>query len=230
MPSGTRWLHDLNPFERAAEILATDLREAVQAGGSPRLAIPGGSAMAAVAPTRKRLGMNWEQIRLTWVDERCVPATSPDSNRGTAARAGLLNDPGPALALPLYEDGESGLQAVTRCEAALAEQFDRALDVALLGMGEDGHVASLFPEAAPPGERARVAHVTSSPKPPAERITLTLKVLNTASHCILVAAGESKRRALDRLARGDPTLPASSLSRLTVITDLSPDTFPGDNR
>ncbi len=220
----------MNPIERTAEILAAVLGEIVRAGRSPRLAIPGGSAMNAVVPTRDKLGTNWEQVRLTWVDERCVPASSPDSNRGTAARAGLLNDPDPAIALPLYVDGESGSQAVARCQAALDVQFDRALDVALLGMGEDGHVASLFPGTAPPEEDAWVAYVTSSPKPPPERITLTLEFLDTASHCILLATGESKRCALERLARGDPSLPASSLTRLTVITDLDPETFPGGNQ
>ena len=185
----------------------------------PRLAIPGGSAVAALGPTRTKLGQAWAQVRLTWVDERCVPLADAESNRGSAYRAGALDaDTPPALELPLFRDGETGAQAVARVESALDRGFDGALDVLLLGMGEDGHVASLFPGHRQGG--ARVAHITASPKPPPERITLTRSFLQTAGETVLLAAGESKRAALSRLLRGDP-LPAHGLAGLTVVTDLA---------
>ena len=106
-------------------------------------------------------------------------------------------------------------------ESALTEIFDGAVDVLLLGMGEDGHVASLFPGwSAPPG--ARVAFVAASPKPPPRRVTLTRSMLVNARCAILVATGEAKRSALDRLLAGDPALPAQGLPGLTVVTDLDP--------
>jgi 6-phosphogluconolactonase len=186
---------------------------------APRLAIPGGSAAAAIGPARERLGRAWADVCLTWVDERCVPFSDAGSNRGSAYRTGAL-DAGwpPALELPLFRDGETGDQAVARVECALDAAFDGALDVLLLGMGEDGHVASLFPGRQPHG--GRVCHVTASPKPPPERITLTRSFLGTACAAVLVAAGEPKRAALTRLVRGDPSLPAHGLRALTLVTDL----------
>lgn len=217
MAEGPRVLRSDEPVVAASELLALAISRFRDA---PRLAIPGGSAVAALGATREKLGSVWARVRLTWVDERCVPLAHAESNRGSAYRAGALDaEAPPALELPLFRDGETGAQAVSRVESALDRGFEGALDVLLLGMGEDGHVASLFP--GDPQGHARVAHVTASPKPPPERITLTRSFLRTASETVLLAAGESKRAALSRLLRSDPTLPAHGLAGLTVVTDLA---------
>lgn len=211
-----------DPVNAAGALLA-DAVEAVDRGrGAARLAIPGGSALAALGAARRRLGEAWSRVRLTWVDERCVPLAHEESNRGAAYRAGFLGDRcAPARELPLFLDGERGEEATTRVDSGLTQIFDGAVDVLLLGMGEDGHVASLFPGwSAPPG--SRVAFVESSPKPPARRVTLTRSMLVTARSAILLAAGEAKRAALGRLLAGDPTLPAHGLPGLTVVTDIDP--------
>ncbi len=232
MASGPAWIRDADPAAAAGALLAECLQRVDRERGAPRLAIPGGSALAALAAARDRLddlGTCWEHVRLTWVDERCVPEASAESNRGAAAREGLLDDPAPADVLPLFLDGEDGGRAVARVEAELAARFEAGLDVLLLGMGEDGHVASLFPGAPPPAA-ARVAHVTASPKPPPERITLTRPVLATARHAVLLATGLSKRSALERLRAGDPSLPAHGLPGLTVVTELDLGPDPGGKR
>jgi 6-phosphogluconolactonase len=100
----------------------------------------------------------------------------------------------------------------------LEDGFDGGLDVVLLGLGEDGHSASLFPGRAWPG--AAVHAVEDSPKPPPGRITLGLGLLAAAPVAVLLALGEAKAPALRRLLRRDPALPASALPRLTVVTDL----------
>lgn len=206
-----------DPAIAASELLFEAIARVPDA---PRLAIPGGSAVAALGPVRERLGRAWKRVRLTWVDERCVPLADAESNRGFAYRAGVLDaDDPPVLELPLFRDGETGAQAVARVESALDREFDGALDVLLLGMGEDGHVASLFPGRQPEGRRA--VYVTASPKPPPERITLTRSFLGTARETVLLATGESKRNALSRLLSGDTGLPAHGLPRLTVVTDLA---------
>ena len=211
-----------DPIDAAGALLADAVRTVDRARGAARLAIPGGSALAALGAAQGRLGDAWSRVFLTWVDERCVPFERGESNRGAAYRAGFLGaQRAPARELPLFLDGERGEEAVARAESGLTEIFDGAVDVLLLGMGEDGHVASLFPGwSAPPG--ARVAFVASSPKPPPQRVTLTRSMLVTARCTILVAAGEAKRAAVKRLLAGDPTLPAQGLPGLIVVTDLDP--------
>ncbi len=206
---------------RAAELLAEVVRAADCASGRARLAIPGGSALAAVAPARALLGATWRRVRLTWVDERCVPLADARSNRGTAMRSAALDagDP-PAELLPLLEDGENPADAIARVEAALATRFDGALDVVLLGMGEDGHIASLFGD---PSEStyARVAFVAANANAAEPRITLTRRMLATAASVVLVATGETKRGVIERVLAGDPALPASDLPGLVLVTNLA---------
>jgi 6-phosphogluconolactonase len=225
-PSTPRLRRADDVAREAGEALAEALRLVLAARDVARLAIPGGSALAALSFAREQLGESWQRVALTWVDERCVPEADPESNRGTARRRGLLFDPAPARCLALYEDDETPAQAVVRASAAIRGEFDGALDVLLLGLGEDGHIASLFPGSGlSPSDAALgdapVAHVADSPKPPADRITLTRPLLGTAGASILLATGELKRAALCRLLAGDEALPAHGLSRLQIFTDLT---------
>ena len=203
------------PLEVAGELL----RQAMAGLDRPRLAVSGGSAGEVLGLVRRALGAQWRQVRLTWVDERRVAFADPDSNRGTAYRRGYLDpaDP-PALELPLYLDGEAGDEASRRVEASLDRDFAGGLDLLLLGLGEDGHSASLAPGR--PWTRARVHAVEGFPKPPPSRMTLGLAFMATARVAVLVAFGSAKATALERLSRGDPALPASALRGLTVVTDL----------
>ncbi len=233
-----------DPVADAAEWLVERIRglaarsypseDSSQARSEIRLAIPGGTALAAVVRAATQLGEVWRRVALTWVDERCVPVASPESNRGEAMRRGVLPfesgipaarsaarsvERSPARVLPLFEDGEAPEAAVTRVGRRYVDEFSGALDVVLLGLGEDGHVASLFPGHFG-ATSAFAAYVPDSPKPPARRITLTRRALASAAHTLLFATGEGKRSALQRLRAGDPTLPATGLPGLVVVTDL----------
>src|SRR5262249_6431193 len=157
----------------AASLLADAVEAVDRARGGTRLGIPGGSALEAVRPMRLVIGRVWSRVRLTWVDERCVPFSDPESNRGAAYRAGALDPADPPLAeLPLYLDGERGEEAVARLQTSADVLFAGELDVLLLGMGPEGHIASIFPGKQFPSG-AHAAFVPDSPKPPPERITLT---------------------------------------------------------
>lgn len=205
------------------ETVAALITDALRGSARKRFGIAGGSAVKAVGAVRALLGpAQWAQVRLTWVDERIVDASSADSNRGAATKAGALSiaEP-PKLELPLVLDGETGESAVKRVSAAFTRDFEGALDVALLGMGEDGHVASLFP-----GHRlldemsAEFAWLDDSPKPPSGRVTMTRKILAqpTLTRFVL-ATGDSKRLALLHLLQGDSGLPMAQLGPITVVTD-----------
>jgi 6-phosphogluconolactonase len=220
---------DGRPFERAGELLAAAISSVLANKEHARLAIPGGSALGAASAAQLRLGNDWRRIRLTWVDERCVPIADSESNRGAAARLGIVRIGGiragetsPSLVLPLYEDEETPVSALDRVRRGWMRDFAGGLDVALLGMGSDGHVASLFPGGSAPTE-GWVAHVADSPKPPSDRITLTRAALATAGQLVLVAAGTSKREALQRLLSGDPELSAYGLEGLTIVSDIELD-------
>jgi 6-phosphogluconolactonase len=216
-------LSSRQPVAEAARRVAAAIAEADAALGSARWAIPGGSALAAVGPARRELEPAvWSRVRLTWVDERCVAPDDPDSNSGAAYRQGHLERSAPpAEELRLFLAGENPETARSRVEAGLLQGFGGGLDVVLLGLGEDGHIASLFPGHPALLAGGLVEAVLDSPKPPAARLTLTLRLLKAARATVILAMGEAKRAALLRLLRGDPGVPAAALPHLTIVTDLS---------
>lgn len=221
MTRGLEIVRSQRPAEAAGERLMQAIAAVDAQRGSCRLAIPGGSALAAllyVLKDRAFLDGAWARVRLTWVDERCVPVGSPDSNRGAYARLGL---PPVAVELPLWtdEDADPAL-AVARFEGAFSREFAGGLDVALLGLGEDGHVASLFPGHPALAATGAAVFVADSPKPPPGRISLTLPVLGATPLAVMVAAGPGKKMALQRVVGREAKLPSDALPGLFIATDL----------
>lgn len=210
---------------------AVRVRAALVAHG-PRLAISGGSALRVVARLFERAAtddavtIEPRELVLTWVDERVVPRASSESNAGEAERLVALPHH-----VPLLRDDEleAPSRAIARVERAIDEELRGALDVTLLGLGEDGHVASLFPRESGDdasvhrwdAPSARVMLVERSPKPPPRRLTLTRSFLATAKVHVVFAVGSGKRDAIARLRAGDPALPAAGLEGVVVITDAA---------
>ena len=195
-------------FERLA-------RDAVEARGRFACALPGGSVAERLFPALAKLDLPWEGVHVFFGDERAVPADHPDSNLGLARRLWL--DAVPAVVHPIPAQGD--LEAAARAYAAdLCTTLGTTpgdpprLDLALLGMGPDGHVCSLFPGRPLPG--GLVAVIRDSPKPPPLRLTLTMVVLAAARALWVVAFGASKAPAVrEAVERSGSPLPVARALR-----------------
>lgn len=212
-----------------ADVLAGLIGAALAARGVAHVALNGGSTPRPVYERLPGLVEDWSAVHVWFGDERCVPPGDEESNYRLASETLIAG-----AALPPEHvhrmRGELGPQDGARAYAAeLAEHLELddagipVLDAVHLGMGPDGHTASLFPEhpALAVTGWATVG-VEDSPKPPPERISLSLAALNAARARVLHVVGGDKRAMLAR-ALGQPTaeVPASLLARanLEVVTD-----------
>jgi 6-phosphogluconolactonase len=171
------------------------------------VALSGGSVMKIICPQLVaeplRTNVDWSGWHVFWADERCVPPISTESNYGVANRLLLRHVNIPRGQIYALDDTRGAPEAAEAYESILTRVFqpgaDRLprFDLILLGIGEDGHTASLFPDHPLLSETDRwVAPVSDAPKLPPERVTLTLPVINNARHVVFVAAGAEKRSIL----------------------------------
>jgi len=161
------------------------------------IGLSGGSLIDLLASIVPRLQLPWARLRFFFVDERFVPFTSDESTYGNY-HAKLFRQ------LPLTEKNvikiDPTLKSLEECtqdyQTKLQEiinEHDKSFDIILLGMGPDGHTASLFPNHSVLNiNKGLVTFVKDSPKPPPERVTLTLNTINQAKYKIAVVTGESK--------------------------------------
>lgn len=211
--TAVRSFEDLDALSRAAADEVVGIaRAAVAARGACAIALSGGSTPTRLFDELARRGRSaapWDQIDLWWGDERTVGPDHPDSNYGTA-RAHLI-DP---LALPparvhrIAGEHADPAAAARAYEAALTEALGAppVFDLVLLGMGADGHTASLFPGSPALAERTRavVANPVVSPlvRGATTRITLTAAALSAARHVRFLAAGADKAPTLAAVLAG----------------------------
>lgn len=177
--------------------------------------------------------VNWEATHVFFCDERCVPEGHPDRNDEAAFEALLRHVPIPEKnvhRVPVDEpDGaeryESDLRGAFSTFSASSSKGIPRFDLVFLGLGGDGHTASLFPGHPSLEEKQRlVLRVDDSPKPPPSRVTFTLPILNAARHVALLVTGKDKAPALARVLEGDESLPAAHLSpdgTLTILADTA---------
>lgn len=198
--------------------LVTSLVDAQAVGRVPQLVLTGGGIAdrihTAVAQSPARAAVDWSRVELWWGDERFLPSGDPDRNE-TQARRALLDhmDLDPSLVHPMAATDVAGddpdhaaeqyVDALTG--AASRRPGESMFDIVMLGVGPDGHVASLFPGRPALHDTRQVCAVRDSPKPPPTRITLTMPVLKRAREVWFVVAGEDKAEAVHRaLAGADP--------------------------
>jgi len=201
---------------RSAQWLAEALTRVLAGGGRCSFALSGGRTTGPIYRTLAGMKLPWERVDFYFADERCVPPGHPDSNY-LLVEESLLRPLGvkPEQVHRMRGELDDRDAAARAYEAVLPA----TLDVVLLGMGEDGHTASLFPGFSALEERQRrVLAIAGSPKPPPWRLTLTLPVLQGARHVLLVVAGEGKRDAVRRVMAGED-LPAARVSNAVWILD-----------
>lgn len=200
----------------AAETAAKELKEAIAKFGQATWVLAGGTApMGAyqILATEYKDSVEWDKVYVLLGDERCVPVGHPDSNWHQIAQALLdvITLPDTNKLRPKYElsaedaaaDYEQQLSTLPKTDTGLPR-----LDHVWIGMGEDGHTLSLFP-----GHPALqltdplVIPVHDSPKPPPDRISLTLKALKGTGSCLIMTAGAGKTEAVTKALSGDDSLP-----------------------
>ncbi|MBC3365358.1 6-phosphogluconolactonase [Pseudomonas sp. SWRI154] len=209
LPRGVTALAFKNPVllaESQALNVAEQLRAAIDGNGTATLVVSGGRSPVAFFQHLSKQALDWSKVVVSLADERWVPVEHADSNAGLLKRYLLQGPAAKARFLSLYS-------ASANLEAA-AEQADRLLaelppiDVLVLGMGDDGHTASLFPDSpnlakALDEQGARRCWPMLAPTVPHQRLTMSRALLASAKHKVLAISGQSKLTTLNAAVAGD---------------------------
>ena len=199
--------------EACAERLASALGEGISAGDKALFAGAGGSTPSPIYRRLAQADLDWSRVAVTLVDERHVPESSPDSNARLMRETLLTGPAAVARFIPLHHAAVTVDRAAAL--AARALQSEGPLDAVLLGMGEDGHICSMFPGSptlktllttalepavfgVPPGRDGMA--------PPQERISLNIPYLARARRVVLALTGAKKRAVFEAEAAGDPAV------------------------
>jgi 6-phosphogluconolactonase len=207
----------------AAEILARKILAAARARGRCTIALSGGSTPG---PVYEELGdsdlaqkVPWSQLEIYFADERAVPIDDPESNYRMVKETLLRSHPellGQVFRMPA--DAPDRDQAAKR----YARRLPDPLDLLVLGMGPDGHTASLFPGSPALDEKEQRVVAVTAPKPPPQRMTITPPVIERARVIVVMASGAEKAPMLARALGGEPdpkSVPAQLLRRATWVVD-----------
>lgn len=194
------------------------MRNQLEAGEQFHLTLTGGALGVAIAKEIAK-GINidsetkWLGLNVWWSDERFVPMNSPDRNDLEFCN---VLDPGKGVSVHRAEFDGDVEGAAARLDEALT---GIEMDLIILGMGSDGHVASLFPGKIHELETKNIFAVHDSPKPPAQRVTFSLRKINRAKEIWLIATGDAKADALTGLVNEDKVLPASHIKITRLLAD-----------
>ncbi len=223
--------------ESAAERFVDTAARAIDTAGRFMVALSGGSTPE---PFLRRLAspgyldrIDWEAVQVFWVDERCVPPSEPTSNYAMVKESLLdqvdvkpghvhriRGEDGPDVAAVEYE--RLMRRAFSTPEGPPRHEAGARFDLVVLGLGEDGHTASLFPGTSAVTEAARWAMPVTAPVPPLRRVSLTPPVINAAPEKLFLVTGEAKASVLARLLdgpEGADALPAAAIEGADWLVD-----------
>lgn len=219
-------------IDTVTEIITSDTG-GVHGDGIARVVFTGGGAgIKLLSRLVRAKNLDWSRIHVFFGDERNVPVYDPDSNEGQARYALLNHVSIPEPNIHGYRPGNLPLDdAAANYSNAIQQHAPRGFDLHLMGMGGDGHINSLFPSSAQLQEREKlVVGVNDSPKPPAERLTLTYPAIARSKQVWLLVSGSEKAEAISHLTSGEPTdewpvsrVPALAETTLFVTDDAYTD-------
>lgn len=224
----------------AAKLFADTVSSVVASRGLARVAISGGSTPKSMFelladPSQPFLtAIPWSNLQLFWVDERCVPPTDPDSNYRMTSEAMLTKIPLPAENIHRMEGELDPEEASWRYEAEIRNTFrlegaeTPTFDLILLGLGPDGHTASLFPDTEGLNEMSRICMANHVPQKDTWRLTLTWPVITQGRLVAFLVEGAEKAEVVGTVFTGayDPeTYPAQLIrpanGKLTLLLDAA---------
>ena len=206
--------------EQAAQFVADEVvtacAQAIVERGVFHWVLAGGSTPELCYRLLRNADMDWSKVHVWFGDERALPKGDVDRNE-TMARNALLD----FVAIPETNihsiDFSNGTQAAALSYAQEIEGID-SFDVVMLGMGEDGHTASLFPNHDTLQSTELAVAEFDSPKPPSERVSMGFKALNNHRQCFILATGASKKDILQDIANG-ADLPVTHINHATWVVD-----------
>lgn len=206
--------YELHTFESRPELakelastIAGRLSDAIAKRDAGFIAVSGGSTPALLFTELSGADIDWRKVTVTLIDERLVPADQPRSNAKLVADKLLQGPASAATFVPLYQGTDNGDEAARRARAELAK-LPWPLDVAILGMGGDGHTASFFPDAPNvadllAADAGKLVLPVESAAAQEHRLTLTLGKIVEAGFLALHIEGPDKKQVLDRVLAGE---------------------------
>ena len=198
----------------AANFIAEHIASSIEARGDCHMIVPGGNTPAGCFAALAEKPLAWDKLHCYPGDERCYEAGHAERNDVMIAEHLLSQNASIHFHPMLAELGAEDAAVAYRKTIQGIEQFD----IAFLGMGEDGHTASLFPANPALSESASVVAVHNSPKPPADRVSMSMATLQKARLRVVLAAGSSKAEIIARIRAGE-SLPINQVGDIHWFVD-----------
>jgi len=200
----------------AADAVVEVAAAAIAERGIFHWALAGGTTPKRCYELLRDADIDWPKVHIWFGDERCLPSGDAERNDRMADEA-LLNDvPVPPAQIHRMNAELGPERAAAQYAALLADAPE--MDLVLLGIGEDGHTASLFPGNPALDDQRLAIPVYNSPKPPPERVSMGYAVLNAAQRCLIMVAGEGKADAISRIRNGE-RLPVARVQNSEWLID-----------
>jgi len=201
----------------AADAVAAIISAAITARGRAFVALSGGATPKAMFGDLAQRQIDWSRVSLFWSDERSVPPVHKDSNYRMAKEALLDKLPRAAAVERMHGENPDLKKAAADYAAVIARDLPgAAFDLILLGMGPDGHTASLFPGTAALADDEHLVVSNVVPQQSTTRLTFTYKLINAARHVLFLVAGADKAAALRKILAGGSGLPAEGVTAADV--------------